>query len=147
MAKNQAALTDGELEITPLQWQALAKLGDKAKQFRSQVPVLDAQAVDFVIKITGDLNVADGTTYRVQDKPDLQTLLGIVLTGLGPKTREKALEQMVALGRSEDAGIVAADVAAEVSAAIAKLTIVGSQTRSGAISGNITAELIGSKSG
>ena len=147
MAKNQAALTDGELEITPLQWQALAKLGDKAKQFRSQVPVLDAQAVDFVIKITGDLNVADGTTYRVQDKPDLQTLLGIVLTGLGPKTREKALEQMVALGRSEDAGIVAADVAAEVSAAITKLTIVGSQTRSGAISGNITAELIGSKSG
>jgi hypothetical protein len=146
MLKN-AALTDAELELSPLQWHALAKLADKAKQFRRDVPVAKEQPVNFVIRVCGHLDVADFTTYQVKSKPDAEQLLGIALAELGPKTRDKVVAKLLEQGRSETPDGLTDEVRAVVTSVVSRLTTTAAQERSGAISGSVSAELIGSKSG
>ncbi|HWC88806.1 MAG TPA: hypothetical protein VG433_04105, partial [Pirellulales bacterium] len=101
------------------------------------------QAVDFVIRVGGYLNVGADTKYRSNEKPDLQTLLGIVLDELGPKTREKVVAALLKRARSDKkADQVPDEVSLGVGKLIGQLTIAGEATRAGAVSGHIAGSMV-----
>jgi hypothetical protein len=82
--------------LSGVELHALAIVGKEAKKWRDVLEPGPGQAIDLVVRITGHVDVAQDQTATVKLKPELELVLAHVLGALGKKTRQLALDTLVA---------------------------------------------------
>lgn len=81
-------------DLRPLELHALAKAGKAAEKVRDALSPGLSQKVDFTVRVRGTIDVANGQTAKVTEKPDLGEVLAVVLGTLTPKARTEAVEEV-----------------------------------------------------
>lgn len=129
--------------LSPLEFLAISVAGKNSKTWRHLVDAVHAQQVDFVVRIQGQLHVAEGQTATVREKPDVEELLGRVLENLGPKTRETVVDALVAAHKAADeAPELSLHAAMLAKRTISELTLLNTQQRAGNVSGELTVDKV-----
>jgi hypothetical protein len=132
--------------LTQLQWTALGVALKGAGKFRPGLTVGPQQPVDFCVRIAGPVTVCGDQMAMVTDKPDLAEMLGVVLTQLGPLTRQKVTEAIEREFTPDPEGkrpYVATNEATElVENLLIRVSRKKPQPRSGNVTGDLLVELI-----
>ncbi|HJT31057.1 MAG TPA: hypothetical protein VJ783_03245 [Pirellulales bacterium] len=89
-------------QLTPLELFALGKAtGERQlKELRPRLQVGDGQAVDFTVRIRGELNVAGESSQTTSEKPPVDQVLAAVLSCLTGRARAIAREHVQKLFRA-----------------------------------------------
>lgn len=127
-------------ELSPLELHALAIAAKPAAKCRDDLAPGSDQAVDFVVRVRGQLTVGDTQTAIVTKKPDAETILAHVFATMTKAGQAKAFEHLASLADLDE--LPAADSAAVTLArqAIQTLALETQQPRRGNVTGQLSVE-------
>lgn len=130
--------------LSPLELHALKILGRPADKARDRLAEGNGQAVDFVVRIRGAVNVGLTTESDTVEKPELATLLAVVLESLSPRVKSKLLpavrERLNAFVAGGDPPQPAKAAADELQDLVAACSRPAKQTKRGNVTGSLNAE-------
>lgn len=140
-AKAERAIQKRLLEpadLTPLELTALAIAGKDAKKLREQLADGLEQAVDFTVRVHGQVHVAGEAMATVTVTPKLDELLPVIFGAVGPETRAKIADWLHGYAHKTNSYEVAPAVADEAKRVLAGLGRKVPQARAGAVTGIVT---------
>jgi hypothetical protein len=130
------------LDLSPLDWTALAIAGKQAKRRRSLLEPGMAQPIDLIVHLSGHVDVAGDQTGSVKTAPEAEEVLTIVFAHLGPGTRQKVFDALVADFPKRESIAFPEEATHLAETAVAALTVSREQPRAGNVTGQVSVERV-----
>lgn len=130
-------------ELSALEWHALKVAGAEAKNRRKELPEGSGQAVDFTVRVHGEVHVAQSGKTTDTDAPKADVLLAKILErlGRGPLADADALDGY--FRRLQDLGAPGKDAVARAKKILERFTTRTPKPKDGAVTGALTLSVEG----
>lgn len=132
--------------MSPEQLHALAIAAKGAGKVRKSLTEGKTTKVSFDVHVEGDLIVNHGATCTATKAYPVNDLLALVLSKFGPRKRKAIVDELIAevaaMSKSKEAPVIDDKSIDQAARLITETATKGTASRSGAVTGNITATLI-----